>query len=79
MIFLMLLLQLAMTSETPPPGVIGAKSSGTTGTSTNTPLGKTQQQCKHQLLHHHTAIVATEHTTQAAHLHMIRKTRSSKN
>ena len=75
----MILHQQAMAPETLPPGAIGAESSWTTGDSRNAPLGETQQQRRHQLVHRDAAIVATENMTQDAHLKMGRKTESSKN
>ena len=68
-----------MAAETLQPGAIGAESSRTTGASTNAPPGETQQQRRHQLVYHDTAIVATDNMTQNAHFKTVRKTRSSKN
>jgi len=78
-IFLTILQQQAMAPETLPPGVIGAESSRTTGASRNAPLGETQQQCRHQLVHRDAAIVATKNMTQDAHLKKVRKTANNKN
>jgi hypothetical protein len=50
-----------------------------TGASRNAPLGETQQQRKHQLVHCEAAIVATEIMTQDAHLKKVHKPGSSKN
>jgi hypothetical protein len=47
--------------------------------SSNVPLGKTQQQRRHQLVHCDAAIVATENMTQYAHLKKVGKMGSSKN
>jgi len=68
-----------MATETLQPGAIGAKSSRTTGTTTNAPTGETQQQHRQWLVHLDAAIVATENMTQATHLKTVRKTRCSKN
>jgi hypothetical protein len=78
-IFLTILQQQAMAPETLPPGAIGAESSRTTGASRNAPLGETQQQHRHQVVHCDAANVATEIMTQDAHLKKVRKTGSSKN
>jgi len=78
-IFLTILQQQAMAPETLPPSAIEAESSRTTGASRNAPLGKTQQQRRHQLVHRDATIVATENMTQDAHLKKVRKTGSSKN
>jgi len=68
-----------MAPETLPPGAIGAGSSRTTGASRNAPLGETQLQRIHQLVHRDAEIVATENMTQDAHLKNVRKTGSSNN
>jgi len=68
-----------MAPETLPPGAIGDESSRTTGTSCNAPLGESQQQHRHHLVHRDAAIVATENMTQDAYLKKVRKTGSSKN
>ena len=67
-IFLTILQQQAMAPETLPPGAIGPESIRTTGASRNAPLGETQQQRRHQLVHRDAAIIATENMTQDAHL-----------
>jgi len=63
-IFLTFLQQQAMAPETLPPDAIGAELSRTTGASRNAPLGETQLQPRHQLVHRDAAIVATENITQ---------------
>jgi hypothetical protein len=68
-----------MAPETLPPAEIGAESSRTTGASHNAPLGETQQQRRHQLVHRDAAIVATETITQDAHLKQVCKTGISMN
>jgi hypothetical protein len=68
-----------MAPDTVHPGAIGDKSSQTIGAPSNAPLGKTPQQCRHQVFRRVAAIVATENMTQEAHLKNIRKTGSSKN
>jgi len=78
-IFLIFLQQQAMAPETLPPGAIGAESSRMTGASSNAPLGQTQLQRRHQLVHRDTSIVATENMTQDVHFKKIRITGSSKN
>jgi Fe-S oxidoreductase len=78
-IFLTILHQQAMAPDTLPPGTIGTESRRTTGASRNAPLGETQQQRRHQLVHRDAAIVATENMTQDTHLKKVRKTGSSKN
>jgi len=65
--------------ETLQPGAIGAESSRTTGASINAPPAGTQQQRRHQVVHHKAAIVATENMTQDAHLKMVGVTGLSKN
>jgi len=78
-IFLTIPQQQVVASETLQPGAIEAKSSRTTGASTNAPPRETQQQCRHQLVHCNSAIVATKTMTQAAQLKTVRKTGSSNN
>ena len=68
-----------MAPETLPPGAIGAESSRTTSASRNAPLGKTQQQHRHQLVHRDAAIAATENMAQDAHLQNVRTTGRSNN
>jgi hypothetical protein len=68
-----------MDPETLPPGAIRAESSRTTGTSSNAPLGETQQQHRHQLVNREAATIAIKNMTQDAHLKMVRKTGRSKN
>jgi len=68
-----------MAPETRQPGAIAAESSRTTGASTNAPPGESPPQCRHQLVHHDAAIVATKNLTQDAHLRKVRKTRRSNN
>jgi len=75
----MFLQQQAMPPATLSPGAIVAESSRMTAASSNAPLGETQQQRRHQLVHRDAAIVATENMTQDAHLNKVHKTRSSKN
>jgi hypothetical protein len=75
----MFLQQQAMAPETLPPGAIGPELIRTAGASGNAPLGETQQQRRHQLVHRDAAIVATENMTQDAHLKKVHKTGSSKN
>jgi len=76
-IFLLFRQLQAMCQETLQTGAIGAKSSWTTGASSNAPPSETQQQRRHHLVHHDTAIVATENMNQEGHLKMVPKTGSS--
>jgi len=78
-IFLTFLQQQAMAPETLPPGTIGAESSRMTGASHTEPLGETQQQCRHQLVHRDAAIVANKNMTQDAHLKKVPKTGIKRN
>jgi hypothetical protein len=78
-IFLTILQQHAMAPETLLPGAIGAELSRRKGASRNAPLGKTQQQRRHQLVHCDAAIVAIKNMTQDAHLKKLRTTGTSKN
>jgi len=78
-IFLTYLQQQAMAPETLLLGAIAAESSRITGTSLNAPLGETQQQRRHQLVHCDAAIVAIENMSQDSHFKKVRKTASSKN
>ena len=68
-----------MAPEIVQPGVIEGESSRMTGASKNAPPCETQQQRRHQLVHHDTAIVATNIITQDAHLQMVHETGSNKN
>jgi hypothetical protein len=79
MIFLMILQRQAMAPKTLSSGAIGAELSRTTGASCNVPLGDTQQQQRHRLVHSDAAIIATENMTPDTHLKKVRKTGSSKN
>jgi len=78
-IFLTFSQQQVMAPKTHQPGAIRSESSQTTGASTNALPGETQQQHRHQLIHHDAAIAATKNMTQDAHLKTACKTRSSKN
>jgi len=49
------------------------------GATPNTELLRTQQECRHKLVHRDAANVATKHMTQYAHLKIVCKTGSSKN
>jgi hypothetical protein len=77
-IFLTFLHQ-SLAPELHPPGAIGVESSQTTAASSIAPLSETQEQRRHQGVHHDAAIVATEKITQDAQLKKVRKTGSSKN
>jgi len=78
-IFLAIPQQQVMAPGSLQQGAIGAKSNRMTGTLTNVPPGERQQQRRHQLVQHGTAIVATKNMTQDAHLPILRETRSSRN
>jgi len=71
--------QEVMAPHTPQPGVIESESCQTTGASSNASLAETQQQCRHQLVHHDAAIAATENITQDAHFKRVCKTGHSNN
>jgi len=58
---------------------IESKSSRMMGTSSNAPLGETQQHRRHQLVHRDAAIAATNNMTQDAHWKNLCKTRRSNN
>jgi len=49
------------------------------GATTDMDILGTQQERRHKVVHHNAADAATKHTTQNAHLKMVRKTWSSKN
>jgi len=68
-----------MAPEKHQPGAIGAESSWMTGASTNIPGGVTQQQHRHQIVHHNAAIVVTTNFTPDVHWKIVRKTASIQN
>jgi len=68
-----------MAPQTPQPGVIQSESSRTAGASSNAPLGETQLQRRHQLVHRNAAIAATKNMAQDAHLKKVCKTGRSIN
>jgi len=68
-----------MAQRTPQPGVIQSELSLMIGSSSNAPLAETLLQLRQQLVHHHTAIAATENIAQDAHLHKGHKTGHSNN
>jgi len=57
----------------------GSKSSWLAGTTSNTSLIGTQQECTHQLVHRDAAIAATRNIMQDTHLNIICPTGSSNN
>jgi hypothetical protein len=63
-----------MAPQTPQAGVIQTESSRTPGASSIAPLAETQLQPRHQLVHRHAAIGATENMAQDAHFKKVRKT-----
>jgi len=67
-----------MAPQTPQPGVIEYESSRTMCTLSNTPLAESQQQRRHQLVHHDAAIAATDNLAQDADLIKVGKTGRSK-
>jgi len=69
--------QQVMATQTPQRGESGSESSEMTGASSSVSLDGTQQQCRHQLVHREAANVATENTTQDAHLKIVLTTGSS--
>jgi len=68
-----------MAPDTPRRGVIESESCRTTGAPVYAPLPETQQQWRHQLLHHNAAISATENMAQDAHFNIAHHTRRSNN
>jgi len=66
-----------MAPQAPQPGVIQSESSQTTGASSKAPLGVTQLQRRHQVVHRNTAIAATDNMAQDTHLKQVCKTRRS--
>jgi len=65
-------------TQTPQPGNSGSELSRSNGASSNTSLIGTQQECRHQLVHHEAANAATKYMTKDAHLKIVHKTRSCK-
>ena len=63
-----------MVPQTPQPGVIESELSWTTGAISNVPLADTQQQRKHQLVHHDGIIADNRNMAQDAHLKIVRQT-----
>jgi len=63
-----------MAPQTPQPGGIQFEPSRTTGASSNALLAETQQQRRHQLVHHDSAIAVTENMAQDAHFKKVPKT-----
>jgi len=51
--------------------VIGSESSQITGASSHASSAETQQQHRHQFVHHNTAIAATENMTHNTHVKMV--------
>jgi hypothetical protein len=68
-----------MDTQPPPPGESGSNTGRLVGATSNTDILRTQQQCRHKLVHGDTANTATKHMTQEAHLKIVRKTGSRKN
>jgi len=68
-----------MDTQPPQPGESGSKFSRLAGASSNTAIVGTQQQCRHQLVHHEAANAATKYKTQDEHLKILHKTGSCKN
>ena len=68
-----------METQSPQQAASGSKSSRLAGDTSNTSLIGTQQECRHQLVHHDAANAATRNITLDAHLNIVRKTESSKN
>jgi len=70
--------QQIIATQTPQPGENGTVPGGSTDVTPNMSLSGTQQERRHQLVHHNAANAATKDMTQDADLKIIRKTRSSK-
>jgi hypothetical protein len=68
-----------MVTQPPQEGPSGSKSCQLVGASSNKSLIGTQQEYRHQLVHHDAASAATKNMTQDAHLKIVFKTGSSKN
>jgi len=68
-----------MNTQPPQPGLSGSKSSRLAGTSSNTLLIGTQQECRKQLVQRDAANAATRNLTKDAHFKIVRKIGSSMN
>jgi len=68
-----------MDTQPPQPGGTESKSSRLAGATSTTAIIGTQQERRHQLVHHYAANSATKHVTQDAPWEIVRKTGSSKN
>jgi len=71
--------QQIMDTQSPQPGESGSKSSRMAGATSNMAIIGTQQERRHQLVHHDAANAATKHMTHDAHSKIVCKTGSSKN
>ena len=63
-------------TQTPPQGESGSESSWLTSVSTNAALAGTNDHSRHLLVHHDSAIAASENMAWDAHIQMVCKTRS---
>jgi len=68
-----------METQPPQPGPSGSESSRLAGTSTNRSHIGTQQERRHQSVHHNVANEATKTVTQDAHFNIVRRTGSCQN
>jgi hypothetical protein len=66
-------------TQPPQPGGSGSISSRLAGPTSNTSVIGTQQECRHQAVHHNVAKAATRNVTQNVHLKIVSKTESSEN
>jgi len=66
--------QQVMAPQTPQISEIKSQSSWTMGTSSNAPLAETQQQHRHQFVHRHSAIAATNNMAYDPHLKIVHET-----
>jgi len=68
-----------MDRNPPPPGESGSITGQLAGATSNTDILRTQQEGRHKFVHGDAANAATKHTTQDAHLKIVRKTASRNN
>jgi hypothetical protein len=68
-----------MDTQPPQPGSSGSKSGQLVDATSHMSVIGTQQECRHQLVHHKAADAATKHMTDDAHLKIVHKTGSSTN
>jgi len=68
-----------MDTQPPLQGESGSNTGRLAGTTSNTDILGTQQECRHKLVHRDAANAATKHMTQDAHVKIVRKPGSRKN